>query len=59
MEQYDTVLIGYPIWSERVPRIIATFLESYDFTDKTMIPFCTAYTSGIENSEQELRELYP
>ena len=59
MEQYDTVLIGYPIWSERALRIIATFLESYDFTDKTMIPFCTAYTSGIENSEQELRELYP
>ena len=59
MEQYDTVLIGYPIWSERAPRIIATFLESYDFADKTLIPFCTAYTSGIENSEQELRELYP
>lgn len=47
MEQYDTVLIGFPIWWYVEPRIVDTFLESYDFSDKTVIPFATSGGSGI------------
>ena len=39
MAQYDTILIGYPIWHGEAPRIISTFLESYDFSGKTILPF--------------------
>lgn len=42
MEQYDTVFVGYPIWWYVAPTIINTFLESYDFSGKTVIPFCTS-----------------
>lgn len=57
MSQYDTVIIGYPIWHGQAPRIISTFLESYDFSDKTVIPFCTSHSSGIGSSADNLRSL--
>lgn len=57
MSQYDTVFIGYPIWWGEAPRIISTFLESYDFSDKTIIPFCTSGGSGIGSSGTRLAEL--
>ena len=41
MDKYDIVFIGYPIWHGQAPRIISTFLESYDFSGKTIVPFCT------------------
>lgn len=47
MEQYKTVFLGYPIWWGEAPRILSTFVESYDFSGKTMIPFCTSGGSGI------------
>lgn len=50
MGQYDTVLLGYPIWHGRPPRIIYTFMESYDFADKTVIPFCTSGSSPYNDS---------
>lgn len=59
MEQYDTVLIGYPIWHGQAPRIISTFLESYDFTGRTIVPFCTSHSSGIGSSAEELHPLCP
>lgn len=59
MEQYEVVFLGYPIWSERAPRVVLTFIESHDLKGKRIIPFCTAYTSGIEQSAQELQSLYP
>ncbi len=49
-EQYDTVFIGYPIWWGRAPRIIYTFIESYDFSGKTVIPFCTSGSSPYNDS---------
>ena len=55
MDQYDTVLIGYPIWWGDAPRIISTFMESYDFSGKTLIPFCTSGSSGITSSEANLK----
>ena len=42
MGQYDTVLVGFPIWWYVEPRIVDTFLESYDFSGKTIIPFATS-----------------
>ncbi len=57
MEQYDVVFIGYPIWHGQAPRIISTFLESYDFSGKTIIPFCTSHSSGIGSSADNLHGL--
>ena len=57
IEQYDYVFLGYPIWWGEEPRIIDTFLESYDFSDKTVIPFCTSGSSGIGTSEKNISEL--
>lgn len=55
--QYDTVILGYPIWHGQAPRIISTFLESYDFTGKTIVPFCTSHSSGIGSSASNLHVL--
>lgn len=52
--KYDTVFIGYPIWWGQAPKIIYTFLESYDFAGKTIIPFCTSGSSGIGSSADNL-----
>lgn len=57
MEQYDIVFIGYPIWWGEAPRIISTFVESYDFSGKTIVPFCTSGGSGIGSSAEDLKEL--
>ncbi len=57
MESYDTILIGYPIWHGQAPRIISTFLESYDFSGKTIVPFCTSHSSGIGSSATNLHTL--
>ncbi len=58
-EQYDTVYIGYPIWYGKAPRIILTFLESYDFEGKKVIPFCTSDNDGIETGLDELQKAAP
>jgi flavodoxin len=57
IDSYDTIFLGYPIWWGQEPRIIDTFLESYDFSDKTVIPFCTSGSSGIGTSEKNISEL--
>lgn len=57
MEQYDIVFIGYPIWWGEAPRIISTFVESYDFSGKTIVPFCTSGGSGMGSSAANLEEL--
>ena len=59
MEQYDTVLIGHPIWHGQAPRIISTFLESYDFSNKTLVTFCTSASSGLGSSASNLYGLVP
>lgn len=56
IEQYDTILIGFPIWWYVEPRIVDTFLESYDFSGKTLIPFATSGGSGIGRAEKSLKE---
>lgn len=57
MEDYDIVFVGYPIWHGQAPRIISTFLESYDFSGKTIVPFCTSHSSGIGSSDTDLHSL--
>ena len=57
MEQYDIVFIGYPIWWGEAPRIVSTFMESYDFSGKTIVPFCTSGGSGIGSSGSNLEQL--
>ncbi len=57
MEQYDIVFIGYPIWWGEAPRIVSTFMESYDFSGKTIVPFCTSGGSGMGSSASNLEEL--
>ena len=54
---YDTVYLGYPIWWGQEPRILDTFAESNDFTDLTVIPFCTSASSGIGASSKNLAAL--
>ena len=53
--KYDTIYLGYPIWWGTNPKIILTLLDSYDFTGKTIIPFCTSGSSGISGSVNDLR----
>ena len=57
MENYDTVFIGFPIWWYVAPTIINTFLESYDFGGKTMIPFATSGGSGMGKTVEVLKSL--
>lgn len=57
MEQYDVIFLGYPIWWGQAPKIISTFLESYDLGSKTIVPFCTSGSSGIGSSATNLHDL--
>lgn len=59
MDDYDVVFIGYPIWWGQAPKIIYTFLESYDFSGKTVVPFCTSASSGIGGSISGIQALAP
>ncbi len=58
-DDYDAVLVGYPIWWYTHPHIINTLLDECDLADKTMVPFCTSGSSDVEQSVDELREAYP
>ena len=53
---YDTVFIGYPIWWGTMPRIINTFLDTYDLSGKTVMPFCTSGGSGVSRSVSDIKK---
>ncbi len=57
MEDYDVVFLGFPNWWGEAPRILSTFVESYDFSGKTIVPFCTSGGSGIGSSASNLEQL--
>ncbi|MCM1284224.1 MAG: flavodoxin [Muribaculaceae bacterium] len=57
IKDFDTVFIAFPIWWGQAPKVICTFLESYDFSGKTIIPFCTSHSSGIGSSDTNLHSL--
>ena len=59
LSQYGTIYLGYPIWQGTAPRIINTFLDSYDLTGKTIRPLCTSGSSGIETSVADIRAAAP
>ncbi|MDE6732007.1 MAG: NAD(P)H-dependent oxidoreductase [Oscillospiraceae bacterium] len=54
---YDTVFIGYPIWWGNLPTIVKVFLESHDFSGKTVIPFCTHAGSGLSGTQKSVQSL--
>ena len=59
IEDYDTILLGFPIWWYVAPTIINTFLESYDFSDKRIILFVTSGSSGFGKTVDALRASLP
>ncbi len=59
MADYDTIFIGFPIWWYVAPHIINTFVESYDFSGKTLVPFATSGGSGMGKTVDELKNLCP
>lgn len=59
MSDYDEIFIGFPIWWYVAPRIIDTFVESYDFSGKTLIPFATSGGSGMGKTLSVLKEVCP
>lgn len=58
LTDYDTIIIGFPVWWYTAPTIINTFIESSDMTNKTVIPFCTSGGSGISGCENDLKNTY-
>ena len=59
MDSYDTIFIGYPMWQGYEPMAVRTFLEEYDFSGKTFIPFCTGGGSTVTASAQNIKKLCP
>ena len=59
MADYDVIYLGYPNWWGTFPMAVFTFLESYDFTGKTIVPFCTHEGSGLGSSERDIKQLCP
>ena len=57
IDEYDTILLGYPIWWGTMPRIINTFLDTYDLSGKTIMPFCTSGGTGITTSVSDIRDI--
>lgn len=58
-EQYDIVYVGYPNWWSDMPMILYTFFDSYDFSGKTIAPFCTSGGSGLSGTVNSIKELEP
>jgi flavodoxin len=59
MDEYDIVFLGYPNWWYTIPMAVHTFLESYDFGGKTVIPFCTHGTGGLASTVRDIRSAIP
>ena len=59
IDDYDTIYVGFPIWWYTCPTIINTFMETYDFAGKTVIPFATSGSSPIEQACSDLKSAYP
>jgi flavodoxin len=59
MDSYNVIYIGYPNWYGTMPMAVFSFLESYDFSGKTIIPFCTHEGSGMGSSERDIKRLCP
>ena len=56
IDQYDTIVLGYPNYWGTIPMAVVTFLEKFDFTGKTILPFCTNEGSGMGSSESDIKK---
>ena len=56
IDKYDTIILAYPNYWGTIPMAVATFLEAYDFTGKTILPLCTNEGSGMGSSESDIRK---
>ena len=56
---YDIVLLGFPIWYGKAPRVVFSFMDTYSFKGKTVIPFITSGSTGISSAASELNSTYP
>lgn len=59
IKNYDFILLGYPNWWGTLPMPVFTFLERYDFSSKTILPFCTHEGSGMGHSEHDIQRVCP
>jgi len=59
MDSYNVIFLGYPNWWGTMPMPVFTFLEEYDFSGKTIVPFCTHEGSGMGRSESDIAKLCP
>jgi len=59
MDSYNVIFLGYPNWWGTIPMPVFTFLEEYDFSGKTIVPFCTHEGSGLGRSEKDIAKLCP
>lgn len=59
IDDYDVIYVGFPIWWNDMPRIMYTFFDTYDFSGKTIAPFCTSGGSGISGAVSNIEELEP
>lgn len=59
IQDYDVIFVGFPNWVGTMPMAVFSFLEQYDFSGKTLIPFCTHGTSGISNTMTDFKKLNP
>ena len=57
LEAYDTIILGYPNYCGTIPMAVASFLEAFDFSGKTILPFCTNEGSGMGNSERDIQKI--
>ena len=59
MDAYEVIYLGYPNWWGTMPMAVFTFLDSYDFSGKTIVPYCTHEGSGLGSSERDIKKLCP
>ncbi|GFE56699.1 flavodoxin [Geobacter sp. AOG1] len=59
MDSYEVIYIGYPNWWGTMPMAVFTFLDAYDFSGKTIVPYCTHEGSGLGSSERDIKKLCP
>ena len=59
IDKYDIIYLGFPIWWYTAPRVINTFLESYDFSNKKVVLYCTSGGSSIDKTYNDLKNSYP
>lgn len=59
VDEYDVIFVGFPVWWYTAPAIIKTFLESYDFSGKVIVPFATSGGSGFGTTAEALQEIVP